>query len=523
MIARSWILDCQLNHRCSEAIPTLTTQYLDGVRPARMIDVAAFQHPSQDIRLVEMDQVCTYVALSYCWGHGLSYVTKQDTLLSLLTRISYNDLPQTFQHAITATRNLGYRYLWLDALCIVQDSVQDWERESQKMGVIYSQAVVTIAATESRGVHDGFFNYESCSEISPSWKKMVVRDAVRYREPTELLLYEDAYDPMDAATDMAAGTLAQRAWACQERILSARVLHYKKKQIYWECRQAAHIEEGIPSFSNNSGWAGTGPSLGRELAAYDISDRDLSNRIFKWYNEILHTHYSTRQLTYASDRLPAISGLAKLVRGSMNITYLAGLWKERLQFGLCWGVVNIVPRSTVNASPSWSWTSYETPVCWPMTVYESFPPALYYLDDFDIELASSDRFGRVNGGFLKITGLMCVVQVEFLLGLAHRFNHSSLEGKMGDWSSKLSDFDGIHLGAALLDRDPGTDVVHALILAKAETRDGEHGEWNMLLVTCAGGTSDRFERIGIAQVRSDGIEEKPLWLPKFERRSITLI
>ncbi|EUC27854.1 hypothetical protein COCCADRAFT_110624, partial [Bipolaris zeicola 26-R-13] len=87
-----------------------------------------------------MHQVCTYVALSYCWGHDPSYVTKQDTLLSRLTRISYNDLPRTFQHAVTATRNLGYRYLWLDALCIVQDSVQDWERESQKMGVIYSQA-----------------------------------------------------------------------------------------------------------------------------------------------------------------------------------------------------------------------------------------------------------------------------------------------------------------------------------------------------------------------------------------------
>ncbi|EUC43934.1 hypothetical protein COCMIDRAFT_99578 [Bipolaris oryzae ATCC 44560] len=520
MIARSWISDCQLNHRCSEAVPALTVQYLDGVRPARMIDVAAFQHPSQDVRLVEMDQVCTYVALSYCWGHDTSYVTKQDTLLSRLTRISYNDLPRTFQHAVTVTRNLGYSYLWLDALCIVQDSLQDWERESQKMGIIYSQAVVTIAATASRGVHDGFFNHQSCSEISPSWKKMLVRGTTTHGVPTELLLYEDTYVPIDPAADMAAGPLAQRAWACQERILSARVLHYKNKQIYWECRQAAHIEEGVPSFSDNTARVRTGPNLGRELAVHDL---DFFFRILRWYRGILTTHYSTRQLTYASDRLPAISGLAKLVQGSMKMTYLAGLWKEGLQFGLFWGAVNIVPRSAVNASPSWSWASYETPLCWPMTAFKSFPPAIFDLNDYSVELASSDEFGRVNGGFLRITGLMSVVQIGFRVGIAHPFDAWSHEGNMGDWSSKLSDSDGIYMGNAWLDRNPGIDAVHALILATANPLTECDEEWDMLLVTSVGETSDRFERIGIAQVFHKDIKEERRWLPKFKKRSITLV
>lgn len=520
MIARNWISDCQLNHRCSEAVPTLTTQYIDGVRPARMIDVAAFQHSSQDVRLVEMDQVCTYVALSYCWGHDPSYVTKQDTLLSRLTRISYNDLPKTFQQAVTATRNLGYRYLWLDALCIVQDSLQDWERESQKMGIVYSQAVVTIAATESRGVHDGFFNHQSCSEISPSWRTMVVRGFTTRRKPTELLLYEKTCPSVNPATDMATGALAQRAWACQERILSARILHYKNKQIYWECRQAAHLEEGVPSFSDNTDRVHTGPNLVLELTFHDL---DLFFRISMWYRETLQNHYSTRQLTYASDRLPAISGLAKLVQGSMKMTYLGGLWKEELQFGLFWGTVDMVPRSTVNASPSWSWASYETPLCWPMTVFNSFPPALFDLDDYSIEIASSDSFGRVNGGVLKITGLICVVQIGFRVGIAHPFDAWSHAGNMGDWSSKLSDSDGVHLGNAWLDRDPRTDIVHALILTAGRTPPGYGEEWNMLLVTCVEETSDIFERIGIAQVFHEDIKEERHWLPKFERRSITLI
>ncbi|XP_014557025.1 hypothetical protein COCVIDRAFT_15616 [Bipolaris victoriae FI3] len=266
-----------------------------------------------------------------------------------------------------------------------------------------------------------------------------------------------------------------------------------------------------------------GPSLGRELAAYGIGDYDLFDRISKWYHEIPYIHYSTRQLTHASDRLPAISGLAKLVQGSMNMTYIAGLWKEGLQYGLCWGVVNIVPRSTVNGPPSWSWASYETPLFWPMSVYRRFPPALFDLNNFHVELASNDEFGRVNRGFLKITGLVSVVQIEFLQGLAHPFDHSILVDKTGDWSSKISDSDGVYLGAALLDRDPGTDVVHALILARAEKQQGRDDEWKMLLITCAGGTGGRFERIGIAQVFCRSIDEKPLWLPKFERRSMTLI
>ncbi|KAJ6281004.1 hypothetical protein J3E71DRAFT_362407 [Bipolaris maydis] len=213
MIARSWLSDCQLNHGHSEAIPALTTQYLDGVRPARMVDVAAFQHPSQDARLVGMDQACTYIALGYYW-----------------------------------------------------------ERESQKMGVIYSQAVVMIVATENQGVHEGFFNRQTCSEISSCWKNMVVRCTTRNGKPTELLLYGANYFLSGPAAHVAAGVLVQRTWACQDRMF-----------------------------------------LALELAAYDIDDRDLPNRILKRYHEILHTHtlYSNRQLTYACPQFQILPNLSE--------------------------------------------------------------------------------------------------------------------------------------------------------------------------------------------------------------------
>jgi hypothetical protein len=46
-------------------------------------------------------------------------------------------MPATFFDATIITRELGYRYLWIDSLCIVQDFLEDWEAESQNMGNIY--------------------------------------------------------------------------------------------------------------------------------------------------------------------------------------------------------------------------------------------------------------------------------------------------------------------------------------------------------------------------------------------------
>jgi hypothetical protein len=70
--------------------------------------------------------------------------------------INVDRLPKTVSDAITVTKGLGYQYLWVDSLCIIQNSKADWEAESVKMGQIYRNSVCTICASSADTADVGF-------------------------------------------------------------------------------------------------------------------------------------------------------------------------------------------------------------------------------------------------------------------------------------------------------------------------------------------------------------------------------
>lgn len=76
-------------------------------------------------------------------------------------------LPRTFRHAVEATRRLDVRYLWIDSLCIVQNSQRDWGHQSRDMGPIYALAFCTIAADGSPDSHGGLFHGRSTALVDP--------------------------------------------------------------------------------------------------------------------------------------------------------------------------------------------------------------------------------------------------------------------------------------------------------------------------------------------------------------------
>ncbi|PMD22407.1 hypothetical protein NA56DRAFT_570691, partial [Hyaloscypha hepaticicola] len=111
-------------------------------------------------------------------------------------------MPHTFRDAITVARKLGIRFLWIDALCIVQPSYGDnteWLEEGSRMGIIYENAICTIAAT------------------NPS---------IPITLPTSSLSFNEC------VTESA---LNRRGWVVQERALSKRVLHFTERGLFWEC------------------------------------------------------------------------------------------------------------------------------------------------------------------------------------------------------------------------------------------------------------------------------------------------
>ena len=90
--------------------------------PTRVIDVGRPGESSEPALLVTDGQCGDWVALSHCWGKGQAFKTKTNNLEGLRRAMLLNILPATIRDAISITKWLGYQYLWVDSLCIIQDS-----------------------------------------------------------------------------------------------------------------------------------------------------------------------------------------------------------------------------------------------------------------------------------------------------------------------------------------------------------------------------------------------------------------
>lgn len=295
-----WLEACNLHTHC----PKLFEQSL----PYRILDVGSFSDPR--LRLIEgCGHKDTYIALSYCWGVKDTFVTTRENLEAFKINIGERELPQTFVDAISVSRHLGQRYLWIDALCILQKDPIDWEEQSQRMGDIYSRAWLTISAANSRSVHEGFLRprppnarlYGTVQEgdilhkvyISIERSSEGLEDGILKKEP-----------------------LTIRGWTLQERLLSHRKLHFCKRQIYWQCGTTVCSEDHC-DFLHQA----TPPSFidGVITSAYVTQPKSPDTA----WKEVVRV-YSGCRLSKNADRLPAISGLAHQFSSHSLGNYHAG-------------------------------------------------------------------------------------------------------------------------------------------------------------------------------------------------------
>lgn len=148
---QGWIQECDTSHpKCH--------QHSNGKLPTRLIDVGSADESTQP-RLVNSDgRSGHYVALTHVWGGLVPVRTLKESLVKYMCKLPLPFLPSNFTDAITITRRLGIQYLWIDALCIIQDSTQDWEAECANMGDTYRNSVLTIAAVDAESSKVGFLN-----------------------------------------------------------------------------------------------------------------------------------------------------------------------------------------------------------------------------------------------------------------------------------------------------------------------------------------------------------------------------
>ena len=99
-----------------------------------------------------------YLTLSYCWGRSKPYLTTTSKVLASMESIAIDSLPQTLKDAISSTRMLGCRYIWIDALCIIQDDPEDWQREAANMCSMYENAVLSLSILDAEGCNNGFLH-----------------------------------------------------------------------------------------------------------------------------------------------------------------------------------------------------------------------------------------------------------------------------------------------------------------------------------------------------------------------------
>lgn len=330
------------------------------VIPKRLVYVGS---PGEtDVKLIETEgQLVKYVALSYCWGNPQSgLLTTDDCIIHMMQGVRLNRLSKTIQDAIVFLRKLGLRYLWVDALCIIQGNEADWAEQAQNMGQIYSNAYLRSGLPQRGQLAKDFFLPECTTRSHFDFrlsKDSEVRGMVHYRESTEIS--QDYHEQAQRSP------LLQRAWVKQEGILSCRTMDFSSKQIFWSCRTEVWAEDGQVDEQCQAPSADFINALWRLSISpcTDIHTEYFQRMFFLAWAEMV-SDYSRLELTRERDRLPALTGMIDLASKVLPGLHVSGLWELNLADGLFWQPEQRpMARSKEHHAPSWSWASSTKPVC----------------------------------------------------------------------------------------------------------------------------------------------------------------
>ncbi|KAH7212095.1 heterokaryon incompatibility protein-domain-containing protein [Fusarium oxysporum] len=355
-LAREWLNACG-HAQGKHANCTKTTI---STLPTRVISVGN-DTASPRLAVTEPNQQAHYAALSHCWGGSTPTMTTLSNLEAYTISLP-SDLPQTFEDALRVARALEIPYIWIDSLCIIQDSPADWEREASRMAQVYANAYVTIFADAAPDSISGFLSPPSRKApqrfVVPCNNDQSGSGVVHIRERGFLAQQLPYHTWNSRRSGSGQSKLSTRGWVFQERLLSPRTLHFSQNEMAWECRSVCECECSATSL--------------RTLRTTSVmkhflnpQDPDASLAEANWRSEIVPA-YTELDLTFATDRLPAIQGLANATqRLRSNDEYISGLWRKTIKADLLWyrnAADGNNRRIKDGGAPTWSWGSVTGPI-----------------------------------------------------------------------------------------------------------------------------------------------------------------
>ena len=506
---RGWLDDCRRSHQhCRE--PKRPERL-----PTRLLHVEGDQN-TVVVKLWIVDQTevdLEYLTLSHCWGRTETMTLNKDTLDPFQHTVPWDEIPKTFKDAFIITNELGFSYIWIDSLCIRQDSPADWARESALMGDVYAGAVLNIAASAATNSGEGCFEERDIRGMVDCRFGSQGQDANSLR----LCMCDMLQTRFESQVD--ASPLNARAWVFQERLLSNRIVHYTSRSVFWECQTCTMSEQHpstpkkrsisnqLPLMPTARHYDKNGQSPGR-TSAFDfrIAFDKLKLKLNQVPRSHLKAHESTRRwyelvskytlgaLTRSSDKLVAIDGIATQIALSSGLNYTFGLWKEFLVYNLLWSVeIPSRPDSRIlgNGSPSWSWASlngvvryqHEAELADLECVASAHVVATETEDESESSRPRSQRL--VLSGVLREIGVINAVENDVRAGMTY----------------PLRDHVGNRVGKCIPDRlgmeGVGTVFVLELLnLVKGTGHNASRLMLGLVLRRCSDASEPAFQRIG---------------------------
>ncbi|KAL8828971.1 MAG: hypothetical protein Q9170_006371 [Blastenia crenularia] len=375
-----------------------------------------------DVRLclaAELPSDFSYVTLSHCWGpEGLNFKLTRLSEPDFRHQIPWEPLPATFKHAIQFTRRLnaafGIQYLWIDALCIIQDSEKDWFKEASNMADIYRYSFCNLASCIGPDSRFGLF-----WESDPYTTHTCIIEANIGSSESGFYKVKN-YESY--ATAVADSMLETRAWVLQEVLLAPRVIYFTPQQWIWECSSICANQHAPTlqligsrgkSFKRHEiPMAQTIPIV--EPNSSLVSDYELY-RI--WMNYV--RAFTSRKLTKSRDKLIAISGLAKYTYARLTVKdrYIVGLWKRHLLLHMLWKVSygQEASRPQPYRAPTWTWASVEGTIYNHRTNQEAVEHCspIAEILKLDIKYTSDDEFCEVESAEAAMRGFLFEIFPEF--------------------------------------------------------------------------------------------------------------